>query len=672
MHLKKLIFKYGEVFLALISITLVTFLVVGGFSQFGNYTGTRTYNALNVSGEPLQWDLSYNNFEESVYRLEGTYYYPDELLLPEDIDEYEAVPIEADANTEYLTQRFIIKVPQNGQAYKISMEGDQWAGAAYSNGMLADSSGTTADNSDDIQVGRDPLTIYASPDEEGYIDLIINVAAFRHYNIKAEPLIAYVSLVSTDIGYVFTPVDRSFDPVLVGMYMGFCMFALALFFTHITQTEYLWIAIICAFMAMRSGVEGATFSEAIPIAGEDFIYYMFYVGQPVIMLVFIMYFNSVFANVISEFVVRIFAIVTVTILVIIGLTSPVVFTEIVAIYNILTPIVYLVFLIPFIIKMRNFWPEHIISLFGMAALMVSALIDFINIDNINEGTSYSLTDTSMLLLIVTQLIYLFMANRRRTLEAVEYSRIMSVEQESLKKLDTMKTEFLANISHELKTPLAVISGYAQTGAKAIESGGDSADVAKKMRLVSSEAERMALMVSQLLDVTRIEEGRMVLKLQPTQLDAMIKTTLDAYCPALNKNKNKVVFNRVYDLPPVNMDEGRIRQVLVNLVANAMRHTTNGEVRIDIQDQENCLRVCISDTGKGIAKEQLATLFERFSKKEAGSGVDSGTGLGLFICKHIVEAHGGKIYVESELSRGTAVYFTIPKVTDDLIDTVPEE
>ncbi len=671
MRTKKFVKEYSEVLLALMSITLVTFLIVDGFSQFTSYTGTRTYSISSADDEPQQWDLSYSDFTDRVYQLTGTHYYPQELLNPDNIDDYQPVEIDQDSEIEYLTQRFIIKVPQNGQAYKISMEGEQWAGTAYSNGELVDASGTTADNSDDVRVGRDPLTIYASPDEQGYIDLIINVSAFRHYSVKAEPLVAYVSTVNTDLGYVFSPVDRSFDPVLVGVYIGFCMFTLALFFTHINQTEYLWASIICAFMAMRSGVEGATFTEVIPLAGEDFIYYMYYVGQPVIMLVFVMYFNAVFANVIPEFVVRIFAIVTITILVIIALTSPVVFTEIVAIYNILTPIVYLVFLIPFIIKMRNFWPEHIISLFGMAALMISAVIDFFSASSTETGTSYSPADISMLLLIVTQLIYLFMSNRRRTLEAVEYSRIMAVEQESLKKLDTMKTEFLANISHELKTPLAVISGYAQTGAKSIETGGDSSEVAKKLRLVSSEAERMALMVSQLLDVTRIEEGRMVLKCRPTQLDAMIKTTLDAYCPALNKNKNKVTFNRVYDLPQVAIDEGRIRQVIVNLLANAMRHTENGEVRIDIKEQEQMLQVCISDTGKGIPKEQIPTLFDRFSKKEAGTGIESGTGLGLFICKHIVEAHGGQISVESELAKGTSVCFTIPKESAYSEDTAPE-
>ncbi len=664
MRTKKFIREYSEVLLALCSITLITFLIIGGFSRQDDYNATRTYSVNNNPEAVETWNLSYNDFDNKVYRLSGSHYYPNLLLTPEDIDNHESVPIEGAEPVEYLTQRFIIKVPQNGQAYNITMEGDFWSAKAYSNGLLIDSSGTPADNSDDLRVGRDPITIYASPDEDGYIDIIVQNAAFRHNRIKAEALVAYVSLVPTGLGYVYTPVDRSFDAVLVGVYIGLAMFTLALFFTHFNQTEHLWMAIICAFMAISSGVDGATFSEVIPIASEDFVYYMYFLGQPIIMLFFVMYFNAVFANVLSDKILMVLGGLTIILLAIIAFTPPVVFTAIVSVYNILTPIIYLMFLIPFVVKMRNFWPEHIISLFGMAALGLSGVYDFFNPDTYSNSSSYSASDIAILLLIVTQLIYLYMTNRRRAIEAVEHSRIAALENESLEKIDLLKTEFLANISHELKTPLAVISGYAQTAARSLESNGDIAENAKKMRLINSESERLALMVSQLLDVTRIDEGRMVLKCRPTQLDPLIKTTLDAYVPALNKNSNRVLYNRAYDLPDANIDETRIRQVLVNLLSNAMKHTESGEIKISAELQDTVIQVSIADNGKGISKEQLAILFERFSKKEAGSGKDAGTGLGLYICRHIVEAHGGKISVTSELSVGTTISFTIPTASDD--------
>ncbi len=672
MRTKNFIREYSEVLLALISITLITFLVIGGFSRDAQYGNTRTYSVEISQNTVDTYDISSSDFNDRVYQLTSTHYYPELLLTPENIDEYDYVSINPDVKLEYLTQRFKIKVPQTGQAYKINMEGDFYSALAFANGQVVDSSGMPADNSDEVIIGRTPLSIYASPDEEGYIDLIIQLASFRHSNEQAEPLVAYVSLVNTAPGYVFTPVGRSFDAVLVGIYVGFGMLTLALFFTHINQTENLWLAVVCMFTAINSGMEGGTFSEIIPIATENFVYYAYYLGQPIIMFFFMMYFSTVFSDIIPNAMLWIMGILTLILIAIISLTDPIFFTSLISTYSVVSPIAYLLFLIPFFMKMKSFWPEHIISLFGMVALALATLYDFIVADNVINSESYTFTDIAMLLLIVTQLIYLFMMNRRRTLEAMEYSRIVRAERETLRKLDILKTRFLANISHELKTPLAVISGYAQTSSRSLEHGGTIAENTKRIRLISSEADRLALMVSQLLDVAKIEEEKMVLKRTPTQLDAMIKTTLDTYCPALNKNNNRVIFNRVYDLPDVNIDEVRIRQVIVNLIANAMRHTVNGEIRIDIELENKHIKIGIADNGPGIPKDLIPVLFERYAKKESDSGNETGTGLGLFICKHIVEAHGGKINVESAEGIGTSIYFTIPTLFDDSEDNAPEE
>ncbi len=671
MRTKNFIREYSEVLLALISITLVTLLVIGGFSRDEHYGNTKTYSVNAQSNTIDTYDISTSDFEDKVYQLTSTHYYPNMLLTPDNIDNYDAVTINPDASTEYLTQRFKIKVPQNGQAYKISMEGDFYSALAYANGQIVDTSGMPADNVDDVEIGRTPLTIYASPDENGYIDLIIQIASFMNSNEHGTPLVAYISLVNTDPGYVFTPVGRSFDAVLVGIYIGFGMLTLALFFTHINQTENLWLAVVCMFTAINSGMEGGTFSEIIPIATENFVYYAYYLGQPIIMFFFIMYFSTVFPNIIPNPMLWVMGAITLILIAIISLTEPIFFTSIISIYGVLSPIAYLLFLIPFFMKMKSFWPEHIISLFGMVALALATVYDFIVVDSLVVSGVYTFTDIAMLLLIVTQLIYLFMMNRRRTLEAMQYSQAVKAERESLRKLDLLKTKFLANISHELKTPLAVISGYAQTSSRSLMQEGNIAENAKRLRLISSESDRLALMVSQLLDLAKIEEERMVLKRTPTQLDAMIKTTLDTYCPALNKNNNRVIYNRVYDLPDVNIDETRIRQVLVNLVANAMRHTINGEIRIDIGIDDDFIKIGIVDNGPGISAKLLPILFDRYSKKDSGSGNDTGTGLGLYICKHIVEAHGGRIFVESEEGIGTSIYFTIPTLFDDLEDISPE-
>lgn len=237
-----------------------------------------------------------------------------------------------------------------------------------------------------------------------------------------------------------------------------------------------------------------------------------------------------------------------------------------------------------------------------------------------------------------------------------YLQILSYrrQQKALERADQAKTIFLANISHELKTPLTVISNYAQTSKRHL--GEEDGQV---MDLICAEADRMALMVSQLLDVTAIAEGRMRLTRRPSQIRAVVKLAMDTYYPLAVRAGNRLVFRPVYDLPAVLADEDRIRQVVLNLLSNANRHTRDGEITVTLDAVPGCVRVTVRDTGEGIPAEGMAHLFERFAPKENRAGNDTGTGLGLYICKHIVESHGGAIAVQSTPGQGTAVRFTLP-------------
>lgn len=237
-----------------------------------------------------------------------------------------------------------------------------------------------------------------------------------------------------------------------------------------------------------------------------------------------------------------------------------------------------------------------------------------------------------------------------------YLQILSYrrQQKALERADQAKTVFLANISHELKTPLTVISNCAQTSKRHLgEEDGQAMD------LICAEADRMALMVSQLLDVTAIAEGRMRLTRRPSQIRAVVKLAMDTYYPLAVRAGNRLVFRSVYDLPAVLADEDRIRQVVLNLLSNANRHTRDGEITVTLDAVPGCVRVTVRDTGEGIPAEGMAHLFERFAPKENRAGNDTGTGLGLYICKHIVESHGGAIAVQSTPGQGTAVRFTLP-------------
>ncbi len=245
------------------------------------------------------------------------------------------------------------------------------------------------------------------------------------------------------------------------------------------------------------------------------------------------------------------------------------------------------------------------------------------------------------------------------------------EKAMLARVNEMKTEFLSNVSHELKTPLNVILSHMQLGKKNLATGAAIGEIERSMDLISGETERMALMVKQLLDIGRIDEGQMSIEPLPTSITEMIQATMNTYYPIFSKNYNKLRFIPNPSMPTVNCDKMRIIQVLVNLISNASRYTKYGVITISLEERDNMVAVSVHDTGEGIPPEQIPFIFERFHSAPKTAEIDTGNGLGLFISKYIVEAHGGTITVESEVKKGSCFTFTLPIVQQE-INFIPEE
>jgi signal transduction histidine kinase len=234
---------------------------------------------------------------------------------------------------------------------------------------------------------------------------------------------------------------------------------------------------------------------------------------------------------------------------------------------------------------------------------------------------------------------------------------------ALQQIDRVKTEFLSNISHELKTPLTVISSYAQLTGKALSEQPGSELAEQHMKLIESEAERLSLMVSQILDVARIEENRLNIHARPCGLTEVIQNALDTYYPVFRKNRNKLVFDASAETPNVLCDPDRITQVIVNLISNAARHTQNGVITVRVSADEGFAVTEVTDTGAGMSPDQLAHAFDRYhafgGAEKTDDARNTGTGLGLYICRHIINEHGGETTIQSEVGKGSAVRFSLP-------------
>jgi len=226
----------------------------------------------------------------------------------------------------------------------------------------------------------------------------------------------------------------------------------------------------------------------------------------------------------------------------------------------------------------------------------------------------------------------------------------------LERAEQLRQNMVADVAHELRTPLSNIRGYLE----AIRDGvmGPDADT---IRSLDEEAALLSRLVDDLQELSLAEAGELKLVCQAEDIGELIKQTVDgAKAQAMAKGVS-VSIDLPDKLPPVNIDSHRISQVLRNLLENAVAHTAKGDaITVSAKQQENYVEVAVNDTGEGIPVEGLPNIFERFYRVDKSRArVTGGTGLGLTIAKRLIEAHGGKIEVESELGKGSRFSFTIP-------------
>ncbi|MCL2665349.1 MAG: HAMP domain-containing histidine kinase [Defluviitaleaceae bacterium] len=221
---------------------------------------------------------------------------------------------------------------------------------------------------------------------------------------------------------------------------------------------------------------------------------------------------------------------------------------------------------------------------------------------------------------------------------------------ALNDLNYLKTEFLQNISHDLKTPLTVISTDIINAADQLDYQMDIDDMKESLENAQREVMRMARLIDSAMKHSSIHKHRS--EMQPLDLTPVIKEGAAAYVAVLERNGNQLVLDIPPSLPPVNGNADILLHVLSNLLSNANRYTRNGTIKITALASGNSIRVKIADNGQGVKPELLPHVFDR--------GVsDGGTGLGLHICRSAIETHFGEIKMESEFGKGTVVSFKLP-------------
>jgi signal transduction histidine kinase len=283
---------------------------------------------------------------------------------------------------------------------------------------------------------------------------------------------------------------------------------------------------------------------------------------------------------------------------------------------------------------------------------------------------------------VGQQIGVAMENARLYAQTVEYARSMEVARQAAEQASASKSDFVANVSHELRTPLTSILGFTRIVQKRLEERvfpqaiGNDPRLARAMQqvrdnldIILSEGERLTTLINNILDLERIEAGKMIWRMEPLSLHRVIDQAAAATTALFEGAGLKMILDAPSVLPQVTGDRDKLVQVVINLVSNAAKFTPQGRVTIRACLAGNGspngahpgeVMVSVSDTGVGIAPEDLPKIFEKF--QQVGNTLTDkpkGTGLGLTICKQIVEHHGGRIWVESILGQGSTFFFTLP-------------
>ena len=242
-----------------------------------------------------------------------------------------------------------------------------------------------------------------------------------------------------------------------------------------------------------------------------------------------------------------------------------------------------------------------------------------------------------------------------------------------KEIDQMKTDFLSTVSHELRTPLTSVLGFAKLIQKklentilpAVETDTKKTDravrqVRDNLSIIVSEGERLTSLINDVLDISKIEAGKVEWDMQPMSMTVIVERSIAAMSVLARNSGLEIVCDIEPDLPDLVCDRNRLIQVLINLLSNAIKFTDSGTITCRIYRQGADIITSVIDTGRGLESNDLDKVFEKFTQVgEVMTDKPKGTGLGLPICKQIIEHHGGRIWAKSELGRGSTFSFSLP-------------
>lgn len=637
---------------------LICILIMGG-------CGSTTEKPRAVRGvlNLSQWDFEQNG----PVQLDGEWeFYWNQLLMPEEFrsdkeqsinKRYIFVPrtwnefkVEGKKNTGYgyATYRLQILLPDHEKVNAIRVSSIATSHEIWINGKRMSAHGKIGIDQDTAIPNVTPNIIHFSSGEQGKVELIIQVSNFIHRKGGIwQPLLIGSSEQMRKMH------DRNvfFDIALFGSILIMAFYHLALYALRKKDLSTLYFSIFCFLIALRILLVGEKYlQQFIPQLSQEIAFKLEYLTFYLGMVVFYMFIHALFPKEMSVRIYRGIIVMGCIYSTIVLITPASIYTRMLSGF-LMASVIFLAYLL-YVISVAVFRRKE-----GAGIILTGAAVFIGSV--VNDILYYSemiftgnLTPFGLFIFIFAQSFML----------SVRFSKAFTTAEQMSEKLlsmDRIKDEFLANVTHEILTPLSGMIGIAESMNDGV-AGSLNKEQTKNLFLIVSSGRRLTALVNDLLDFSKLKNKDIELKRSNIHIKDSVELVL-ALCSPLAYGKELTLKNEIpADFVMVNADENRLQQILYNLIGNAIKFTQTGTITISAVQTGKFAEITVADTGIGISPAQHEKIFNAFEQADTDFSVkNGGAGLGLSITKTLVELHGGTIRVDSEKGKGAKFIFTLP-------------
>ncbi|MDR2566700.1 MAG: sensor histidine kinase [Bifidobacteriaceae bacterium] len=609
--------------------------------------GTDEVSAVNGAAD-LRAVLAEGRIAQVVSGWES---YPGELYTPADFAEGVARDLVKWENgygvgDSFGTHRLVLLLPP-GEAVALSFPSVDHATRVYIDGELAGEVGTVGATKE-TTTPRVAECYFIVTDEDGRAELVLQYANFQHRRGGDPPTLTIGS--PQDLQKVARQAVVS-QTLIAGLLLAAFFYHLAMFLFYASRRASLYFALLCLAFAIRAIVP-SLITERWPnydwpsLLRADYV--LMFSGAALLMLFFRSFFPELLSRRVLWTVAAVLALYDLAVLVLDTAQS----SYLLVFVQPLCVLAVGYIAIKLGLSLRTGGLEVRLAFAGIAFFLATALNDVLYLNKLPSlGMNLMPAGIAVLTLAYTVILTVDFARSRRQLTAARISEErMSMDKAALEAQSRLKTEFLQDISHEMKTPLAVVSTSVLNADDLLDFGGDRDEIRGSLRRAQAEVMRMAAMVDAAMAFSSANEAGQ--RMEALDLGGLLRAAADASRPLLERRGNKLALEIPARLPPLWADHEGLSQVLSNLLSNANRHTEGGRIEVTATCGEASVTVTVRDDGEGVDDAVLPRVFDR----GASTG---GTGLGLAISKAVIDAHGGRISLSNNPGRGACAEFQLP-------------